>query len=302
MDSANLRLIGATCATMKKTLGLVRLDACGLPIPRTIIGSWKCDPQAFLGACEWWGVSTVLYVRLCFSDDAYPHYVDEVIERRALEGALRRLRNAAESRGVDGGDLCIQPLLDLEISGASIVRSNVILCEQVQGASKTLLRDGLFQLRSVRDSDGVEILRQLGHQPKELRWSSGGWMERPTGTVHDVSETVVACIRRGGLSHAHVTVLEWGVVGDQIVFVDIKELELDSFWGPWTDWPTGRFVVYPGDQQPGNTLTLDHPRFEYIDRAAEATSVHFARGAISAHACVRLVQLHIPTTLSTALG
>ncbi len=299
MDGTNLRLVGPTGATMVKTLGLVRLDECGLPIPRTIIGSWKCDPAKFLVACDWWETSTVLYVRLCISNESYPHYFDELIERRTLEGAIRRLLATAKSNGVDAGDLCIQPLLDMETSGASIVKSNVVLCEQVQGASKTLLRDGVFRLRSVWDSEGEETLRQQGHQATELRWTSGGWIERPTGDSHDAAKTAVECIRQSLPMKDPVTVLEWGVVADQMVFVDIKQLKVDSFCGPWWEWPTERFVICPGREQLSDALTLDQPRFEYIERASQAPCVHFASGAISAHACLRLAQLRIPTTIAT---
>ena len=115
-----------------------------------------------------------------FRDSQYPHSSYLIVRADSLADAITELYQARPTAVVD---LVVQPQLQLSVSGAILIKEQHILCEQVQGAPMSLLREGQLCLRSVYGYDGELISSVRGKQRSEWLWQDGGFNQNLSPNV-----------------------------------------------------------------------------------------------------------------------
>lgn len=276
-----------------KSKGLIILQRVGLPVPPSLIIANQPDSKDDLAShIRLWN-QEVFYLRLCFSDEDYPHYDFRLATNDTLWQQLSQF--VARLDPSCSRDIIVQPLLPFDAAGVLVVHENMALLEECDGASAILLKEGFFRYRSLWQLNGAYLGSQSAFQPASLRlvglcFKRGPCKETASRAESLFKEPHLAALRHLA-SESAVWVIEVGWMGDTAVFVDLKRLS-------GTTYPLLRhtldetpLIVHP---ERGDT-PLSHGHFaradlNHIASARTHDSVYFAHGAVGAHLCVYLAQ------------
>lgn len=266
-----------------KAASLQYLHQLGLPTPPTIIVP-DYRPGDFF-SLEDLGQTTNFYVRFCFREEARRRDKWQVVRAEEIESIL------VEFASDTHGDAIIQPFLLTIRSGAVLKQRGVALVEVAQGLAPTLLRHGRFYYRAVvRDLKTVcdetvdqDITVTLGE--------SGIAAHRVTGKPSNDADTLT-CRVVGLISSLQHILLEWGTIGDDIVFFDHKDIPIRSGFFELSERPpriprsVTTTVTAITTSSSKRILQLEYPDLENLARARESDFVLVKRGALLSHLSV----------------
>jgi len=267
-----------------KAASLQYLHQLGLPTPPTIIVPGYRPGDVF--PLEDLGQTANFYVRFCFRKEARRRDKWQVVRAEEIESIL--VEFASDSHI---GDAIIQPFLLTIRSGAVLKQSGVALVEVAQGLAPTLLRHGRFYYRAVvRDLTTVcdetvdqDITVTLGE--------SGIAPHKVTGKTSNDADTLTSRVVALITSLQHI-LLEWGTIGDDIVFFDHKEIPIRSGFFELSDHPpriprsVTTTVTAITTSSSKRILQLEYPDLENLARARESDFVLVKHGALLSHLSV----------------
>lgn len=267
-----------------KAASLVYLHQLGLPTPPTVIVPAYRPSDVF--SFEDLGQAAIYYVRFCFRKEA---------RRRDKWKVVRSEEIASELAEFDSetliGDVIIQPFLLTGRSGAILKRNNVALVEVAQGLAPTLLRYGRFYYRAVVDDCKI-VCSETVEQDMSVLWKETGIFpdSTPIITIND-ADALTSHLINFIVPLEHI-LLEWGTIGDDIVFFDHKNIPMNSGFFELSERPpriprsitttVSAIAASPSK----SVLRLDYPDLVALPDARRSDFVLVKHGALLSHLSV----------------
>ena len=267
----------------QKVAGLLSLINEGLPVPPTcFVDSSKGCKDISKNVLEFLRKtsSNAYYLRLCFSDNQYPHYFSELADKHDVLIAVSRLLAEAEITGTKHFDIIIQPLLSLAVSGAILVKQNRVLIESVLGAPPTLFRNGIINSRHVLEN-GRLVYQKFYRQDSLLYWNpiEAKWSRQSCDKRIDFD--MISSIAKMNLQN--FSLYEYGIDhhGDLWIFekksipsdcyISLDSIEDDK---KYFTVSAGRYI---------DTKYIDFPDFSEIGNCTHENKYLVQSGAYTAH-------------------
>jgi hypothetical protein len=267
-----------------KAASLLYLHQLGLPTPPTIIVPAYQHGDVF--SLVDLGQTHIYYVRLCFRKEAHRRDKWKVV--RAEEIASELVELASETLI---GDLIIQPFLLTSCSGAILKRKSVALVEVAQGLAPTLLRYGRFYYRAIVE-DRKTVCSETVEQDMSVIWKETGISpDSATGiTINDADALTSRLI--SFIAPLEHNLLEWGTIGDDIVFFDHKNIPMNSGFFELSEHPPRiprsitTTVTAIAASSSKSVLRLDYPDLIALPIARRSDFVLVRHGALLSHLSV----------------
>jgi hypothetical protein len=289
-----------------KALSLVEMNEANINIPRTILINSKdiayIDSYIKYINSLTHSLEHIKYsIRLSFSDVAYPHNFQVIVDINNIEIALQTLLNKAKKNNVCLYDIICQPLFgNVMWSGGIVKRGAEKFIELVYGAGKTIFREGQYIYRYLRN--GLSEFKSFGNQNMCLKWHDGCLAEEKLVLFNDITQQqvlndIVRIIDKVRLIDNRL--YEFGIVDGRVVFFECKALIKHSYENLEKVFTEDEYLVIDTCEYSENILFLDLPRFDYIDQLNSDSIVFINGGSILSHLAFYCAQKRIPCKFKT---
>ena len=266
----------------QKANSLMQLKNEGLPIPPTLFlnHSDKFAYEAEIASYLSTVTSQLFYLRLCFSDVAYPHYYGELVSSGRIVYTIEELLQRAYGENRTNFDVIIQPLQKLSVSGAILARGDRLLIESIVGAPPLLFRNGHFNSRFILENKRL-ILEEYQIQEESLIWdfADSNWAKIDNSKCVDTSILNHISSR----DYDTLSLYEYGIDCDDEFWIFEKKSIPTNVYTSLDTIETGssHFIVSGGKYS--DTLYVDLPMFSEIDNCDEKNKYIIKSGAYTAH-------------------
>jgi len=233
---------------------------------KSIIAAWKTQR---------------LYVRICVSDNEYPHAYAQICLSSVWESAIGTLLEKAKAdRGFKHYDVTIQPFLCESSSGAILCKNNMTILEAVDGNGFTLHRLGQYAIRIIEDESNISIER--ASQKESHRWSidlhgKGGYTFTEKSELNINEMKILLDYRLSNNS-----MYEFCIYEGNVLFLEKKAISENTFFFNLT--PNKReFIVYQGDESDIDRQYFEYPKLSHIPLLNKKSDTVLVNGAYLSH-------------------
>lgn len=230
------------------------------------------------------------YVRCCFSDIEYPHYLSTFAKKRFLNKEIEKLISNVKVKNIKNFDIICQPLLEkTEWSGGLIKHNDSVYFEIVKGASMVMFRKGQFYARYLKDSSGTYI--DYGNQ-KEVISFSNGMIQNDIFTCASIDlESIYEYLESDKLLEEKL--YEFGIINNQAYYFESKNLPKNTYLNLEALFLNSKYCLN-GERTSkiDKQIVLDEPLFDYIGnyKFGRDTKIIVRTGSILSHFAFYLVQ------------
>lgn len=266
----------------RKAESLVNLEKRGFPIPVTLIcGSTK--QLLFLMRQGKVDQYKLAYVRLIFSDDAYPHYFSSLCRPSEIPATIRELEARVRSRGITRFDIVVQPFIQFLWAGGLLVKGRYMLLEVVNGSAVALFRKGFLGHRILLDKNGKLLRWESERQPYAVSWRKHGWDRvKSRKCAFEVQKYFREIAKASTLPHRFY---ELGFTANATYYLEHKHIPIKSYPTVLHGSIARPFPVYLGSERLKcrKRIRLSYPAFEHLDDAKEKALWLVRKGAYLSH-------------------
>lgn len=289
-----------------KALSLVEMNETNINIPMTILISSKDMAHIdsyikYINSLANSSKHPKYSIRLSFSNVAYPHNFQSIVDVNNIDTAIHNLLNKAKNNNICLYDIICQPLQENVMwSGGIVKRATGTFIELVYGAGKTIFREGQYFYRYFRN-ETVEF-KSFGNQNIYVKWYDGCLVEEKLAyfsstTQQDVLDDIVRLIHEIRLKDNKL--YEFGIVNDSVVFFECKELIKNSYRNLEKVFTEDEYSIIDTCEYCDDFISLDLPLFDYIDQLSSDSTVFINGGSILSHLAFYCTQEHIPCKFKT---
>lgn len=230
------------------------------------------------------------YVRCCFSDVEYPHYLSTFAKKRFLKKDVEELICNVKKNNIKNFDIICQPLLEkTEWSGGLIKRNDSVYFEIVKGASMVMFRKGQFYARYLKNDSGT--FTDYGNQKEVISFSNGVIQNDIFFSEEIDLESIYKSLESDKLLEEKL--YEFGIINNQAYYFESKSLLKNTYLNLEALFLNSKYCLNGEcasviDKQ----IILDEPLFDYIGNYEfdKDTKIIVRTGSILSHLSFYLVQ------------
>ena len=178
------------------------------------VPSWIGTLTSLQNGRSAWPAGDILYCRICKTGARRGEDVERWVgPRDDAESWFRQQLEGVDAESLLEWELVVQPALEIRYGGAAVRVGAYLLVEGRQGLPGGLLVGGELEDRAFLSLRGPRI--QSVH-----------------GSLERVSGGLLECLGQAGLALSSYELIEFGVVGDSVIFLDIASLDPECGYGP----------------------------------------------------------------------
>ena len=287
-----------------KAISLIEMDEFNINIPYTVLinSSDIANINIFLNHAKL-VTDSLNYprysIRISFSDIAYPHYIQSIVQKNNVELAIKKLIDEAYKNNINTFDIIFQPLLENVMwSGGIIKKDNFTFMELVCGTGKTIFREGQYIYRYLYTE--ISEFETLGNQNICINWCNGDLVEKNFKSNYISQELLRSIANRiKDIKYINNKIYEFGFVDNNIIFFECKTITNGSYENLEKVFIEEEYDVLNIHERCDKILEFDMPAFNHINKLNNHSSIYINGGSILSHLAFYCTQKQMPCKLKT---
>lgn len=271
--------IGQEVLHTNKAKCLFDLHEQGLNIPLTVIVT---DLNSLSRIYDYFNINFSIYLRVNYSDFAYPHYEYKICNLLNVETELKIILNKLRSKNVNHYDIIVQEMLNLTWSGVALKKSNILLLEIVYGNLSYLLREGIYFKRFFIDEKANILKVEEGSQKYYRNLVDNNLIINDVMNVNINEEIIFNNIKNFDINHS---LYEFGCNNNVLYFLESKKINPNSYLNVLNSLSDCQPIIIYRDHNFDllETILIKNPMFSNIDNISSNKKYHISSGALLSH-------------------